>query len=118
MAHEASRGTYGARLVQAELVFGQGIIVGHGTVEPLMHRAGIKGLPGTRRPKPKHQTPTAGDLVKRQFTVQRPDQLDDGTVDLALPGWTPGPGGSWAGRSTARRPRAGDQCPGHGNPQP
>src|SRR5689334_24329419 len=40
-----------------------------------MHRAGIKGLPGNRRPKPKHQTPTAGDLVHRQFTRPLPDQL-------------------------------------------
>jgi putative transposase len=61
--HTASRGTYGARRVHAELTLGQGNIVGHGAVELLMRRAGIKGLPGIRRPRPKHQTPTAGDLA-------------------------------------------------------
>jgi len=40
-----------------------------------MRRAAIKGLPGSRRPRPKHQTPTAGDLVHRQFTRPLPDQL-------------------------------------------
>ena len=40
-----------------------------------MRRAGIKGLPGNRRPRPRHQTPTAGDLVHRQFTRPVPDQL-------------------------------------------
>jgi transposase InsO family protein len=44
-------------------------------VELLMRRAGIKGLPGSRRPKPRHQTPTAGDLVNRRFTSPLPDQL-------------------------------------------
>ena len=44
--HVASRGTYGSRRVQAELTLGLGITVGHGAVEMLMRRAGIKGLPG------------------------------------------------------------------------
>ena len=35
----------------------------------------IKGLPGNRRPRPTHQTPTGGDLVHRQFTRPLPDQL-------------------------------------------
>ncbi|HEY6575526.1 MAG TPA: IS3 family transposase, partial [Mycobacterium sp.] len=43
--HAASRGTYGARRVHA--------------------RAAIKGLPGTRHPRPRHETPTASDLVER-----------------------------------------------------
>ena len=60
-------GTYGARRVHAELTLGQGVIVRHGAMELLMRRAGIKGLPGSRRPRPKHRTPTAGDLVHRQF---------------------------------------------------
>jgi transposase InsO family protein len=49
--------------------------VGHGQIELLMARAGIKGLPGNRRPKPRHQTPTAGDLVNRSFTRSQPNQL-------------------------------------------
>jgi putative transposase len=45
----ASRGIYGSRRVHAELTLGPGITVGHGAVEMLMRRAGIKGLPGNRR---------------------------------------------------------------------
>ncbi|OBA50104.1 transposase [Nocardia sp. 852002-20019_SCH5090214] len=73
--HAASRGTYGAHRVHAELTLGLGISVGHGQIELLMARAGIKGLPGNRRPKPRHQTPTAGDLVNRSFTRSQPNQL-------------------------------------------
>jgi len=46
--HTASRGTYGARRVHAELTMGYGVTVGHNAVEMLMSRAGIAGLPGTR----------------------------------------------------------------------
>lgn len=74
-AHTASRGTYGGRRVHAELTMAYGISVGHGAVEMLMHRAGIKGLPGNKRRKPIHQTPTAADLVDRKFTRGAPDQL-------------------------------------------
>jgi putative transposase len=74
-AHAASRGTYGAVRVHAELTLGRGILVGHNAVEMLMRRAGIKGLPGSRRPRPKHQTPTADDLVHRDFARSGPNQL-------------------------------------------
>jgi putative transposase len=74
-AHQASHGTYGSRRVHAELTLGLGITIGHGAIELLMRRAGIKGLPGSRRPRPRHQTPTAGDLVHRQFSREAPDQL-------------------------------------------
>jgi putative transposase len=50
--HAASRGAYGARRVHAELVLGHGLTVGHGTIELLMRRAQLKGLPGSRRPRP------------------------------------------------------------------
>jgi putative transposase len=73
--HAASRGSYGARRIHAELVLGRGITVGHNAVEMLMRRAGLKGLPGTRRPRPRHQTPTAADLVDRGFTRTGRDQL-------------------------------------------
>jgi hypothetical protein len=36
--------------VHAELTLGLGITVGHGAIEMPMRRAGIKGLPGNRRP--------------------------------------------------------------------
>jgi putative transposase len=75
VVHAASRGTYGSRRVHAELTLGLGIAVGHGAVELLMRRAGIKGLPGSRRPRPKHKTPTASDLVHRDFARPVPDRL-------------------------------------------
>jgi hypothetical protein len=43
--HLASRGIYGSRRVHAELTLGLAITVGHGAVEMLMQRSGIKGLP-------------------------------------------------------------------------
>lgn len=73
--HTASRGTYGSRRVHAELRLGRGIVVGHGAIELLMHRAGIVGLPGSRRRRPKPETPYPGDLVDRQFTRTGPNQL-------------------------------------------
>ena len=39
--HAASRGTYGANRVHAELTMGHGITVGHNAVAMLMRRAGI-----------------------------------------------------------------------------
>jgi putative transposase len=73
--HTASRGTYGARRVHAELTLALGLVVGHGQVEMSMARAAIKGLPGTRRPRPRHETPTAVDLVERMFTREAPNRL-------------------------------------------
>ncbi|WP_374761981.1 transposase [Rhodococcus erythropolis] len=57
--HTASHGTYGARRVHAELTLGHGIAVGHGCIELVMRTAGVKGLPGNKRARSKHQTPTA-----------------------------------------------------------
>ena len=71
--HAASRGTYGARRIHAELTLGLGLTVGHNQIEAVMSRAGIKGLPGTRRPKSRHQTPTAGDLFNRLFAREQPN---------------------------------------------
>ena len=73
--HLASRGVCGSRRIYAELILGPGIAVSQGAVQMLMRRAGIKGLRGSRRPWPMHQTPTADDLVNRQFTRPAPDQL-------------------------------------------
>lgn len=41
----------------------------------LMHRAGIKELPGNRRRRPVPQVPTATDMVDRLFARSGPDQL-------------------------------------------
>lgn len=73
--HLESRGTYGAPRVHAELTIGRGIVVGHNAVAMLMARAGLKGLPGDRRPRRTHETPTAGDLVDRHFARAEPNQL-------------------------------------------
>lgn len=73
--HAASRGVYGARRVHAELTLGHGITVSHGAVEMLMQRAGIKGLPGNKRRRPRPETPTAADLVDRNFVRTAPNQL-------------------------------------------
>jgi transposase InsO family protein len=73
--HTASRGTYGARRVHAELTLGRGIAVGHCQVELVMRRAGIAGLSG--RPKWRRVTnlATAADLVDRDFARADPDRL-------------------------------------------
>jgi transposase InsO family protein len=73
--HIVSNGIYGGRRVHAELTLAYGITVSHGAVEMLMRRAGIKGLPGNKRKRPVHQTPTATDLVDRKFARQAPNQL-------------------------------------------
>jgi putative transposase len=69
--HTASRGTYGARRVHAELTVGLGPGAGHNQVEMLIARAVIKGVPGNRRPRSRHETPTATDLVERMFARER-----------------------------------------------
>jgi putative transposase len=73
--HTASRGTYGVMRVHAELTLGLVLQVGHNQVELLMARGGIKGLPGNRRSRPRHETPTATDLVERMFTREAPNRL-------------------------------------------
>ena len=73
--HAASRGTYGARRVHAELVLGQGISVGHQAVEHLMRAAGIQGLSGRTRYRRSAPHAAATDLVGRQFEREAPDQL-------------------------------------------
>jgi putative transposase len=73
--HAESFGVYGAPRVHAELTLGRGIVVGHRTIALLMRRAGIKGLPNHRRPRLRHDTPTAVDLVDRNFARQAPNQL-------------------------------------------
>jgi putative transposase len=74
-AHQASRGTYGARRVRAELVLGRGIAVGHQAVERLMRAAGIRGVAGRPRFRKTAAQATATDRVGRQFAREEPDQL-------------------------------------------
>lgn len=73
--HAASRGTYGARRVHAELTLGRGVKVGHSAIEMLMSRAQIYGLPGAKRRKKVPRVVTATDLVDRNFDRVEPDRL-------------------------------------------
>ena len=75
--HRASRGTYGAPRVHAELA-ALGIHVGRKRVARLMRALGVHGVSRRRRPRttlrdPAH--PRAPDLVARDFTAPGPDQL-------------------------------------------
>lgn len=73
--HAASRSTYGAPRVHAELRIGRGITVGHNAVAMLMRRAGLQGLPAGKRWRARPDTPTVADLVDRNFVVIEPDAL-------------------------------------------
>ena len=73
--HEASRRTYGARRVHAELLLGRGITAGRCQVELLMRRAGLAGLPARRRYRTTTGEARAVDLVDRDFGVSQPDAL-------------------------------------------
>jgi putative transposase len=76
--HEGSRGTYGAPRVHAELRLGHGIRVGRKRVARLMREAGIAGVSqrkGPRTTTPAKEAPAAPDLVQRNFSAERPDEL-------------------------------------------
>lgn len=88
---EANYSVYGARKVWAELNR-QGILVARCTVERLMRKAGLRGLlrdksPRTTRPAPETGRPT--DLVERDFTATRVNQLwvADITYVRTAAGW-------------------------------
>jgi putative transposase len=75
--HTEHFGVYGARKVWRQL-HREGIVVARCTVERLM---GELGLQGVRRGKPRRTTtpdataPRPADLVERDFSAQRPNQL-------------------------------------------
>ena len=76
--HRASRGTYGAPRIQAELRLGYGIRCSCKRVARLMREAGLQGISrrrrkGLTRRNPKR--PSFPDQVERQFTVQKPNRL-------------------------------------------
>ena len=75
--HQASRGTYGARRVHAELA-ARGMACGHNRVARLMRRAGLVGCHRRRRVHTTRRDPAAlpaPDLVQRAFCASAPDQL-------------------------------------------
>jgi putative transposase len=89
--HEDNYSVYGARKVWAELNR-HGIDVARCTVERLMRENGLRGLlrdksPRTTRPAPETGRPT--DLVKRDFTATRPNELwvADITYVRTAAGW-------------------------------
>jgi putative transposase len=73
--HAESRQTYGARRVHAELVLGREMTVARCTVELIMRRLGLAGLPGRSRYRKIPNTPTAEDLVNRDFARTEPNRL-------------------------------------------
>ena len=73
--HDESRQTYGARRVHAELVLGREMTVARCTVELIMRRLGLAGLPGRPRYRKVPNTPTAEDLVNRDFARTEPNRL-------------------------------------------
>ena len=75
--HKASRNSYGAPRIHAELA-AEGVSVGRKRVARLMRAAGLagvsrrKGPPTTQRQEGARPAP---DLVERDFSAERPDQL-------------------------------------------
>ena len=76
VAHEASRGTYGAPRVHAELA-DKGIHIGRKRIARLTRKAGLAGV--SRRKfvvtTLKGDGRQASDLVERDFTAAAPDRL-------------------------------------------
>jgi putative transposase len=74
--HARSRGTYGILRVKAALELEQGLIVNTKLVKRIMRELGLRGLPGPKKGyKNLKNARTCEDLVQRQFTATRPNQL-------------------------------------------
>ena len=74
--HARSRGTYGILRVKAALEIEQGLIVNTKLVKRIMSELGIHGLPGPKKGyKNLKNARTCEDLVQRQFTATRPNEL-------------------------------------------
>jgi putative transposase len=76
VAHEASRGTYGAPRIHAELA-AKGLRVGRKRIARLMARAGLAGVSRRRfvTTTVRNGGRQAPDLVERNFTAEAPDRL-------------------------------------------
>ena len=86
-AHTASRGTYGAPRIHAELA-AKGIRVGCKRVARLMTQAGLAGVCRRRfvTTTVKDGGSRAPDLVERNFTAAAPDRLGSPTSPTFRPG--------------------------------
>src|SRR5213076_1149525 len=89
--HEDNYSVYGARKVWAELNR-RGIDVARCTVERLMRETGLRGLLRDKSPRttrPAAETGRPGDLVERDFTATRPNELwvADLTYVRTAAGW-------------------------------
>jgi len=76
--HEDSRGIYGAPRIHAELRLKHGVHVGRKRVARLMREVGISGVSRRRTKRTTtttKQAPAAPDLVRRDFSASRPDEL-------------------------------------------
>ena len=74
--HARSGGTYGILRVKAALEIEQGLIVNTKLVKRIMRELGLQGLPGPKKGvKNLKNARTCEDLVKRQFTATRPNEL-------------------------------------------
>lgn len=73
--HGASRETYGAPRVHAELRLGRGVVVGKHTIAALMRNAGIQGLPVRKRFRRNPNIANSADLVERRFDRAGPNEL-------------------------------------------
>jgi hypothetical protein len=75
--HSARGGLYGARKVHAQLLR-EGHVLARCTVERLMRTAGLQGVSRGKRVRttiPDKSVARAADLVNRDFTATRPNQL-------------------------------------------
>ncbi|GAA5192494.1 IS3 family transposase [Rugosimonospora acidiphila] len=74
--HQRSRGTYGKRRIRAALLEEHDMVVNLKLVGALMRERGLSGLPRQRRRAPNLlKVATPADLVQRQFTADRPNEL-------------------------------------------
>lgn len=91
VAHRVSRGTYGSPRIRRELADG-GQQVGRGRIARLMRQSGLQGKAKRRfrnTTDSNHRHPIAANLLKRQFTVSRPNAVwvGDITCVWTLQGW-------------------------------
>ena len=88
--HAASRGTYGAPRVHAELRLGMGVAVGRKRVARLMRQQGLVGVCHHRKGRGHRPVPAVHeDLVQRRFVADAPDRVwfTDVTQHRAADGW-------------------------------